>query len=130
MPLASHARFSIATNVCLADASLIRYTIPSWLRIWKNRLDEVVIIVDERPPSGRISALHNAVNSKEQLYSAIGGLMQMDSRIRYVVLREEAASAIGEKWFSETVPLRCRAGTPILGFLQAIEEATGDIVLR
>jgi hypothetical protein len=130
MPLASNARFSIATNVCLTDASLIRYTIPSWLRVWKKRIDEVVVVVDERPPSGRISALHSAVNSKEQLYSAIGDLMRMDSRIRYVALREETASAIGEKWFSGIVPLRCQAGTPILGFLQAIEEAKGDIVLR
>lgn len=131
MQPALHSKFSIATNVCLVDAPLIRYTIPSWLRIWGDRLYEIVILVDEQPVSGRIAALHNIAGSKEQLFSVIDELMKTDSRIRYVVLNtEKAIQQISKKWFVGKVPLRCQAGTPIIAFLQAIEEATGDLVLR
>src|SRR5205823_6343198 len=52
------AMSSLATNVCAIDDVRIRHTLPSWLRVFGAQVSEVVVLVDEEPPSGRIAMLH------------------------------------------------------------------------
>jgi glycosyltransferase involved in cell wall biosynthesis len=109
---------------------MILHTVPSWLRVFAERLSEVLLVVDERPSSGRIAQQHRKVFENEQLYDALDDLVKVDSRIKYRVLDYGAVQKTGQKWFQESNILRCQSGTPIFAFAQAIEEASGDIVLR
>jgi hypothetical protein len=129
-PQDSFVKFSIAANVCAADAVLIRYTVQNWLRVFGQRLSEVILVVDERPASGRIAEQHRGVSGSQDLYKALADLVEQDTRVRYCVLDYCALAGAGQKWFQEPNILRCQSGTPIFAFIQAIEEASNDIVLR
>lgn len=109
---------------------MILHTVPSWLRTFGDRLSEVLLLVDERPSSGRIAQQHRKVFENGQLHGALAGLVKLDPRIRYSVLNYDSVARTGQKWFQESNILRCQAGTPIFAFAQAIEESSGDIVLR
>ncbi len=122
--------FSIAANVCAADGAMILHTVPSWLRTFGDRLSEVLLVFDERPASGRLARQHRKVFEKGQLRDALADLVKLDSRIRCSVLNYDLVARTGRKWFQEPNILRCQAGTPIFAFVQAIEESSGDIVLR
>lgn len=129
-PQDSFVQFSIAANVCAADAALIRYTVQNWLRVFGQRLSEVLLVVDERPASGRIAEQHRVDFGSHDLYRALADLVKQDPRIRYSVLDYNALASTGQKWFRESNILRCQSGTPIFAFVQAIEEASNDMVLR
>jgi hypothetical protein len=122
--------FSIAANVCAADSAMILHTVPSWLRTFDDRLSEVLLLVDERPASGRIAQQHRRVFENGQLHDALANVVKLDSRIRCSVLNYNSVASTGQKWFQESNILRCQAGTPIFAFAQAIEESAGDIILR
>lgn len=124
------ASFSIAANVCPADSRLIRYTVQNWLRVFAQGLSEVLLVVDERPLSGRIAQQHGSVFRTSDLYQALDELVKWDSRIKYRVLDYGSVASTGQKWFQESSILKCQSGTPIFAFAQAIEEASADIVLR
>jgi hypothetical protein len=122
--------FGIAANVCAADTAMILHTIPSWLRVFRDQLSEILLVVDEALPSGRIASQHKNGHSNKELYAAIEYLERLDHRVRHRILDYSCALRTSQKWFHETNLLRCQAGTPIFAFLQAIEESSGDIVLR
>jgi hypothetical protein len=122
--------FSIASNVCLADWTVVRYTVPSWLRVFGTSLAEVVVIVDEHPPTGRIAELNPDLWDKDKLWHELSLLKEHDSRVRIVRLSECPSEAVSGKWFGKSRPVRCQAGTPILAFICALEATHQDWVLR
>jgi hypothetical protein len=76
--------FSIASNVCLADWAVVRYTVPSWLKVFGSSLAEVVVVVDERPPTGRIAELNPDLWDEGKLWHELSLLKEHDSRVRIV----------------------------------------------
>lgn len=125
------ASFSISTNVSLADDVRIRLTVPNWLRVFESEILEIVIIVDEKPATGRIAQLHSDSGDLDGIYEELEKLRRLDSRIRYVPLPSpEGLFNVSRKWFRRGSPVRCQAGTPILAFIFGIEEASCDPVLR
>lgn len=123
--------FAIATNACAHDFGIISYTLPSWLRVFGNRLEQVHIIVDERSPSGRIASnrAHDRANP-ELLREVLARFASADSRIRVSNLGELPQEQYLRKWFTAGCPDRCQAGTPILPFVAAFEAPAAEFVLR
>jgi hypothetical protein len=125
--------FSLVTNVAVRDGPRIRWTLPHWLRVFGQRLTELVIVVDRVPPTGRIAATHAVApeGGCDDLEAALDEIRALDGRIRAVDLAAgERAREVARRWFTWGVPIRCQNGTPILAFVQAFEEATADLVLR
>lgn len=131
---------TISTNVCAADSVRIRHTLPSWLRSFPE-VDEFVVVVDERPPSGRIARLHRGHGDMTALNLELNAICAQDPRVKVVRLAHADGDAALAKWFGPRSlgqypfffpprPIRCQAGTPILAFICAVEVATGSTVLR
>ncbi len=122
---------SLVTNASVADDLRIRSTVPSWLRVFGERLREVVIIVDQSAPTGRIARLHGTLGSSASLAEAIADLEAGDRRVRHQFFPgAEPPQATARRWFRRGVPLRCQAGTPILAFARAFDSAAENLVLR
>lgn len=126
----STASISIASNATSADGPTLLRIIPHWLRVFGARLEEVVIIVDSQPLSGRIAELQRGQSNRDRLEEAIQSLEDLDARVRFVTLEVIRPTAIQRLWFGRARPVRCQAGTPILAFIAAIDQARCDIVLR
>src|ERR1700722_8716727 len=122
--------FSIATNVCLADWAVVRYTVPSWLKVFGSSLAEVVVVVDEQAPTGRIAKLNPELWDEHKLWHELSLLKEHDSRVRILRLSECPSEAVSRKWFGKSRPVRCQAGTPILAFICALEVTQQDWVMR
>jgi hypothetical protein len=120
----------MASNVCLADWPIVRYSVPSWLRVFGTALAEVVVVVDEHPPTGRIAELNPDLWDKGRLWHELSVLKKHDPRVRVLRLSECPSGAVSQKWFGESCPARCQAGTPILAFICALEATHQDWVLR
>jgi len=121
---------SIASNATAADGLMLLRIVPHWLRVFGSRLSEIVIVVDSEPLEGRIAELQRGQSNPEQLQEAIRTLEASDQRVRFVSLGSINPTAIERRWFGKARPLRCQAGTPILAFVAAIEQARCNIVLR
>jgi hypothetical protein len=121
---------SIATNASLTDGPTLLKIVPHWLRVFGNRVREVVIVVDDQPVTGRIADLHGEQASIGQVLTAIRKLEQSDSRVRSAVLGSLNVAKTQRRWFGKARPVRCQAGTPILAFAAAVDEAHEDLVLR
>jgi hypothetical protein len=127
----SPSRFSLVTNVSLADDVRLRESIPHWLRTFGARLHELVVVVDLQPPTGRIADLHQITVDPPGLLDALKATSMLDNRIRVVRLPEpNSDNEVAARWFRRGVPDRCQAGTPIFAFIFAIDEASSDLVLR
>ncbi len=109
---------------------MISHTLPSWLRVFGDKLSDILLVIDPIPPSGRIARQHGASYDAGDIYSAVERLKLIDPRVRSVVLDYSRANATSQKWFLIPSILRCQGGTPIFAFVQAVEESWGDIVLR
>jgi hypothetical protein len=122
---------SVTTNISLADSDLIQFTIPNWIRVFGNRLKEVVIVVDPQRLTGRLGSQYKNYAKLDQLMARVEMVRQMDRRIRVSMLKEgEEMNAILRRWFIRGYPIRCQSGTPIAAFIQALEEGSEDLVLR
>jgi hypothetical protein len=130
---------SISTNVCGSDSVRIRHTLPSWLRIFPEA-SEFVVVVDESPPAGRIARLHRGHSDLSALYAELQTIQKRDARVRIERLPQDAEPTLA-RWFgpaswlryplgSAPRPIRCQAGTPIFAFAHAVEVAHGPTVLR
>jgi hypothetical protein len=123
--------FSLVTNASLADAERIRQVAPHWLRMFDRRVTELVVVLDPVPPIGRIAALHGPAAEPADVRAALREVSGLDSRVRVVDLPTPARTReVSDKWFRGARPVRCQAGTPILAFIYAIEQARSDVVLR
>lgn len=76
--------FAIATNVCLHDHEILAHTVPSWLRVFGDRVSSLWIIVDSDPPSGRIGSRADIDPNKQALDKCLENLVALDPRIRVV----------------------------------------------
>ena len=125
-----HSSFSLATNACALDGTMLAHTVPHWLRVFGDRVAEVVVVVDREVPSGRIATLHRDAAQLVPLDDSLNQLVRHDTRVRVVELQQLELLPIQEKWFGSARPVRCQAGTPVVAFVTAIESAHQDLVLR
>jgi len=122
--------FAIATNACLHDHEILAYTVPSWLRMFGDKLSNIWIIVDTDPPSGRIGSRSDIESNNKALHKCLQNLACADSRIRFMELRDILLEVLSRKWFGKVIAPRCHAGTPILPFVAAFEAPGAELVLR
>ena len=123
---------TIATNACPGDQGRLRHVVPSWLRVFGQRLTRVVVVVDRHPATGRIARMHGTTGNLQELLAEIERLMAVDARVRRIDLDSASQlDRVSRKWFTWGTPVRCQAGTPLFAFVQAIEEVQeADLVLR
>jgi hypothetical protein len=121
---------SLASNATSADGPTLLRIVPHWFRVFGQRLREVVIIVDREPLVGRIAELQHGQSHPDELEHAIRELEWADPRVRFVDLQSLDRAAIQRRWFGNARPVRCQAGTPILAFAAAVDQASENIVLR
>jgi hypothetical protein len=122
--------FAIVTNACLHDHEILAHTVPSWLRVFGDKLSSVWIIVDSDPPSGRIGSRRDIDLNRAALQRCLKYLVSADSRTHVIALEEIPLEAVSRKWFGEVISSRCQAGTPILAFASAFEAVEAALVLR
>jgi hypothetical protein len=122
--------FAIATNACLHDHEILAHTVPSWLRVFGNKLSNVWIIVDTIPPSGRIGNRGDIESNSRGLQKCLLELSRADSRIRFAELSDIPLEQLSRQWFGEVISARCQAGTPILPFVAAFQASGAELVLR
>ena len=122
---------TIATNATALDASRLRLVLPHWLRVFGDRFSELLVVIDDKPPEGRIAALHGAGGSLDDVRNLVAEFASVDRRVRAVDLpKGDRLDEILAAWFGHERPIRCRAGTPVAAFVAAIELAHHDTVLR
>lgn len=122
--------FSLCTNACATDDARIAHVIPSWLRTFKGRLTELVVVVDRTPPTGRIAKLHRHGNL-EKLDAVLAELQQAHSLLRVVNLPDrQKIKPMLRKWFRGGQPIRCHDGSPIAAMAYTIDQARGPLVMR
>lgn len=121
---------SLASNATSSEGETLLRTVPHWLRVFGSRLAEVVIVVDLEPPEGRIAEFQRGQSVPSELGDAIQVLEASDPRVRFVSLSSLEPVAIQRRWFGNARPIRCQAGTPLLAFAAAVDQANSNIVLR
>jgi hypothetical protein len=104
--------------------------VPHWLRVFGNRIGEVVIVVDEQPVIGRVADLQGKQASLDEVVSAIRKLERSDSRIHSVPLGSLDIAGTQRRWFGKARPVRCQVGTAVVAFAAAVDQAREDLVLR
>ena len=122
--------FAIATNACFHDHEILAHTVPSWVRVFGDKLSNISIIVDSNVPTGRIGSRRDIELNREALQQCLLNLVSADSRIHVIALEELPPEVLSRKWFGEVIQARCQAGTPILAFASAFEAAGAPLVLR
>src|SRR5215475_4269591 len=121
---------SLASNATPADGPMLLRTVPHWLRVFGGHLSELLIIVDREPLAGRIAELHCGQSLPDQFDNAIEELGRADSRIRFIELQSLNPEIVQGRWFGNARPVRCQAGTPLLAFAAAIDQASSNMILR
>ncbi len=109
---------------------MLLHTVPHWLRVFADRVAEIVIVADLLPPQGRIAALHHGAQDARQLEAALAELAALDAGIKIFPLQDLPPRPIQRHWFGNAAPVRCQAGTPLLAFAAAVDQAGADLVLR
>jgi hypothetical protein len=122
--------FGIASNASLADGDLVMHVIPHWFRVFGESLEEVVVVLDDKPPVGRIANQNRGLFNKERAIESLDRLRRLDPRFRWVSLSSLDIGGIQKKWFGRHRPYRCQDGSPILPFVATVEVMKADIVLR
>ena len=122
--------FAKATNACLHDHEILAHTVPSWLRVFGDRVSSLWIIVDSNPPSGRVGSRADIDPNKQALDKCLENLLALDPRIRVVPLESLDTEAISRRWFGRVVPARDQTGNPISAIVGAFEVPGAELVLR
>jgi hypothetical protein len=124
-------KFTLSTNVSFADFNMIKYTLPNWLRVFDQRLDELIVVVDPQKPTGRLAGQYNKYAELQQLMDSVESISKLDCRIRVEFLNDiNKINQFLGKWFFKGYPYRCQSGTPISAFIYAVEECKTDFILR
>src|SRR5262245_3689932 len=121
--------FAIATNACLHDHEILAYTVPSWLRIFGDRVSSLWIVVDNNRPSGRIGSRADIDPNKQAFENCLQRLATLDLRIHFVPLESLDAKAISRRWFGRVVPARDQGGFPLPAIAGAFEAPGAELVL-
>ena len=112
----------------MQDGIRLRHFLPAVLRQFDERMSELIIVVDAAQEEGRIKMLHTSSYEYipiEQIKEEI-----TDPRVKFIPLDYEQLDKVSKKWFSMKGINRCQSGTPVFGFVYAIEMAVNDVVLR
>lgn len=128
----NNMRFSLVTNVSLFDAVRIATVLPHWIRTFGSYLNELVIVLDTVPPSGRIASQHAQEKQVPEMMALLNELTALNPEIiRWVSLPSvENLRPFTRDWFRSGHPLRCQCGTPIAAFIYAISCAKSEFVLK
>ena len=121
---------SLASNATAADGPMLLRTVPHWLRVFGAHLSELLIIIDREPLMGRIAELQCGQSAADQFDDVINELRRADSRVRFIELQSLDPDPIQRRWFGNARPVRCQAGTPLLAFAAAIDQASSNVILR
>ena len=101
-------RLSLVTNASANDLDRLRLVVPHWLSVFGSRLGELVIVLDEQPPTGRIAMLH-ARNDDQPFSVRLADVRhcieKMSQEDRRIILRQmpegrEHADLVG-RWFGD-----------------------------
>lgn len=123
--------FSLCTNTTANDLPRLRVVIPHWIKVFGNLLNELLVVVDTQPTSGRLRVTEGAYGNLAAVRSFLDEVCKNDQRIRVIDLPTgpELEDILG-RWFGVSQPIRCQAGTPIAAFVCALDAAHGPIVLK
>jgi hypothetical protein len=123
---------SIATNVSENDDARIAATIPHWVRVFGKRLGEIVVVVDMQPRTSRMADSEHRVRSGvDATLATVRRLAEQEPRVKVVLLDNGTdRSAVNRVWFKHGNPKRCQVGSPLFGYIYAIESATHDLVVK
>jgi hypothetical protein len=122
---------SLIMNTSPADAQLVGHVLPHLVRTHKLSFHEIIVIVDESTPTGRVA--QSSAQSLSELRQALRVIRGSGIQFKEVLLDTSASArrAIFGKWFgSDDVALRCASGTPIYAFLFGIEQASAPFRLH
>jgi len=122
---------SLVINTSPADTRLVAHVLPHLVRTHKFSFQEIIVIVDESKPTGRLAqkSAQSLSELRLELESIRGGGVQF----KEVPLDTSAWArrAVFGKWFgADDVALRCASGTPIYAFLFGIEQASAPFRLH
>ena len=122
---------TLATNACATDDLRLRHVVPHWVRTFGSRLAEIVVVLDEIPPTGRVAALHGTIPPLDRVRDELDRLKREFPLLRVEPLRRsEVLDAALAKWFGPERPIRCHCGSTIAGYVLALESTRTDLVLK
>jgi hypothetical protein len=122
---------SIVLNVSCNDLYRIRKHIPLLCEEFEEGIvNEILIIYDATPPSGRIAKLHGFSFYDHQIEAELTKCKDIDRRVKVITLDYSQLNEISTKWFGYEKLNRCQGGTPIFPFFYAIEQAKNDFVIK
>lgn len=124
-------KISLVSNVSRNDLYRIRHIIPHWFRMFPpETVDEILLVLDRMPTSGRIASLHQFSFREDQIETALREVAAMDSRVRCIDLDKARIDRVSQKYFGMKGLIRCQGGTPIFPFFFAIEEARNSLIIK
>ena len=122
--------FAIATNACLHDHEILAHTVPSWLRVFGDKVSTLWILVDSNPPSGRVGSRQDIDPNRQDLEKCLQKLAALDPRIRLVRVESLETEALSRRWFGRTVSARDQGGFPLQAMIGSFEAPGAELVLR
>lgn len=122
---------TLATNACATDDLRLRHVVPHWVRTFGSRLAEIVVVLDEIPPTGRVAEEHGTIPPLDRVRKELDRLQREFPLLRVEPLRRGVAldSALA-RWFGRERPIRCQCGSTIAGYVLALETSRTDLVLK
>jgi hypothetical protein len=121
--------YEVVMNVTDIDGVIVSHTIPHLLRVHKDMICRLTVVLDERKRTGRLQAAetkHDVVRTLDEIASVVSS-----TAINVVRLDYSQAKATMRRWFGdERVAARCAGGTPLLAFLFGMDQASAEYVLR
>lgn len=120
-------------NVAAGDAAAIELTLPHLHHLFGRDIATMLVVVDPRPPSGRIAAQHLEPPSMEALNDALSRVAGTGVPLRRVDVDYGRASrrAVSRRYFGGARSgLRCAGGTPIYAFLFGLHQAQTRYVIH
>src|SRR5215813_10309696 len=122
---------SLVVNTSPADTRLVGHVLPHLVRTHKSSFQEIIVVVDESRPTGRLA--QESALSLSELRLALEAIRRSGTQFKEVLLDTSASARrdVFGKWFgTDDVALRCAAGTPIYAFLFGIEQASAPFRLH
>ncbi len=122
-------KLSFVTNATLSDGLRLDIFLDGIIKVFKERLDEIVVVVDNRTETGRIKALHH--NYIDQTIPLDRVMKKYSSSlVRFIDLDYSQLEQVSSKWFGQGNVNRCQNGTPIFAFIYGIEKCKNELIIR
>lgn len=122
-------KLSFVCNATSKDKSRLRHFLPAVLAVFDNYIDELIIVFETLPETGRIKKLHG--DQTEIMEDAdFYHFNNLDSRIKFIATDYTQLDVVSRKYFGIPGINRCQGGTPIFAFLYGLEQAKNDHIIR